>query len=801
MKNYLSLALFITTAAVRAESIFQFPVSVCTVVKGAGLLQVPVLRTNDLDTVASVTVATLPGSAVPGADYTPVLTNLTFFAGETKHVVLIGILNHGLVGANKQFQVTLSQPLGGALGRQRNLSVNIWNNNKGLHFYNPQTTVNEDAGAALIQVARGDDGTNQVSVAYATTDGTAKAGQDYTAASGTLVFEPGQALNSFSVPISNDALAGPNRSFTLSLSDPGPGAVLGTGVVTTVTIQDTDRLLQLDSSQYFTSEDAAYIQIGITQGENDLPTSVDLTTADGLAKAGRDYVAITTNVAFNPGERLKYIRVPLLQNTLKESSRTLRVGLRNPANGARLGPRATATVTIADDDPGVGFVQKTYSFAANVNSVSVGVTRGGGDSLRGFSVDYRTVDVSAQKDIDYGAVTGTLYFAPHQTLAAITIPIMPPRAATGQRSFKVLLSNVSGGSSLGLSTAVVTLCNPGGYYPIAPRIQSHTQLYQVDGLNALHWSGDGVPQAAEEVSGPWRELAQLSSPYVTSPEPATGFYRIESTRPAEVYVPSSYDGQTPLPLLLVLHGLANASDFPDILATVRSAFPLRSLAESRRFLLCYPIGTVDAENRWFWNGPDFLSFSNPDRDDSGYLRAVIEEIQRRFRVDPKRIYATGYSSGGAMCHRFAAENSDLVAGIVSMAGATYFDPNACHPTHLVNVLQIMGTADNYLGRTFAFYDLPVIGEPAGAVRTAQIWAGYNGCQDPVVEAAPSLDVTTAPGTPPGMDATVLRYTQCPPGGAVELWTVLNGDHYVFYDKLAPHFLENLVDWLLAHPKS
>jgi polyhydroxybutyrate depolymerase len=799
MKHVL-IACLLAAAVTRAESVLQFPVVNCTVVKGAGLLQVPVLRDNDLDTVATVTVATLPGSASPGIDYTPILTNLTFLAGETNHVVLIAILNHGLVGAIKQFQVTLSQPLGGTLGRQKNLTVNIWNNNKGLHFYNAQTIVNEDAGVAIIQVARGDDGTNQVSVQYATTDGTAKAGQDYTPVSGTLLFEPGQALNSFRVPIANDALPQPNRSFTLSLSHPGPGAVLGTGVVTTVILQDTDRILQLDSSQYFTSEEAAYVQIGITQGENDLATSVDLTTADGVAKAGRDYVALATNIAFNAGERLKYIRVPLLRNPLKESSRTLHVGLSNPANGARLGPRATATVTIADDDPGVGFAQKAYSFAANADSVRLGVTRGGGDALRAFSVDYRTVDLSAQKDVDYGAVAGTLCFAPHQTLAAINIPIMPPHAATGQRSFKVLLSNVAGGPSLGLSTVVVTLCNPGNYYPVAPRIQSHAQLYQVDGLNALHWTGDGIPQTAGEVSGPWRELAQLSSPYVTSADATTGFYRIESTRPAEVYVPSSYDGQTPLPLLLVLHGLASASDFPDILATVRSAFPLKSLAESRRFLLCYPIGTLDAQNRWFWNGPDFLSFSNPDRDDSGYLRALIEEIQRRFRVDPKRIYATGYSSGGAMCHRFAAENSELVAGIVSMAGDTYFDPNACRPTHLVNVLQIQGTKDNYLGGTLAPYELPIIGEASGPVRVAQIWAGYNGCQDPVVEAAPSLDVTTEPGTPPGMDATVLRYTHCPPGGAVELWTVLNGDHYIFYNQLAPHFLENLVDWLLAHPK-
>ena len=214
--------------------------------------------------------------------------------------------------------------------------------------------------------------------------------------------------------------------------------------------------------------------------------------------------------------------------------------------------------------------------------------------------------------------------------------------------------------------------------------------------------------------------------------------------------------------------------------------------------MCYPSGTVDAAGRWFWNGPDFLSFSGPDVDDSGYLRGVIEEIQRRFAVDPKRIYVTGYSSGGAMSHRLALEHADLIAGIASMAGRTYYDPNACRPTQPVNVLQIHGSLDTYLGGTGPDYGLPVVAEAPGAVRTVQIWAGFNGCQNPVVEAAPSLDLTTQVA---GIDTTVLRYTQCPPGGSVELWTVNGGDHLLFWNNsLAPHFLEYLVDWLLAHPK-
>ena len=199
-------------------------------------------------------------------------------------------------------------------------------------------------------------------------------------------------------------------------------------------------------------------------------------------------------------------------------------------------------------------------------------------------------------------------------------------------------------------------------------------------------------QRADQVTGPWEDLPGAGSPYAIKPSLLMSFYRIQSTRPTEVYVPASSDGKTPLPLILALHALSGDA------AETRSSFPLEPLAESRGFLVCYPNGTVDATGWRFWNGPDFLSFSGPDVDDSGYLRGVIEEIQRRFAVDPKRIDATGFSSGGAISHRLALEQADLIAGIASVSGRTYYDPNCCHPTQPVHVLQIDGSADTYLVR-------------------------------------------------------------------------------------------------------
>jgi len=788
------LALIPTT---RAASVLQFPISTCMVTEGAWSLEVPVQRANDLDTVVTVVVSTVPGTATPGVDYTSIATNLTFQAGQTNGTARLPILKHGRVGPATSFQVRLSGPTGGAvLGSVTNLTVNIWNGNTGLHFYPAPLSVNEDAGEVSVRVARGDDGDGEVSVDYATRDGTAKAGQDYTATSGTLVFEPGEVMKLFTVPILNDALPEPSRVFSVILSNATGGAVLGSPSVAGMTITDTDRVLRLDATNYPARREAQFVQFAITQGENHSAATVDFKTLDGTAKAGLDYAGVTNTVPFESGDRLQWVRVPLLKDPVNGSSTTFHVMLVNPTGGAVLGTQRDAVVTLTDHAPGVGFTTNTFWAWESAGSANVTVVRDSDDLASTLTVAYRTSNGTALAGRDYQAVSNTFEFGANETLKAITVPLLENPGAKGQKTFFVTLSYVSAGVPLRLATTQVKIPHPQGYYPILPWINAQPKLRQEGGVNLLTWEGDGVLQRAGQVTGPWEDLPGAASPYATVPNSPGGFYRIRHSRPAEVYVPSGYDGRTPLPLIVVLHAMGSASDFPDAVATVRDAFPLAPLAESRGFLLCYPSGTIDAAGNWWWNGTDVLNLYGSTVDDSGYLRGVIEEIARQFAVDPKRIYVTGYSNGGNMCHRLACDHADVIAAIAPMSGAgIYYDPSACHPTQPVNVLQMVGTLDAYLGGTFT--GVPVVGESPGATRTVQIWAALNGCQDPVVEVVPSLDVTQEVT---GLDTTVLRYTQCPPGGSVELWTVNGGDHYLFWQVLSPHFLEYLVDWLLAHPK-
>ena len=771
-----------------AASVLQFPVSTCSVTEGSGRLEVRVTRSGDLGTVVSVDLATVPGTALPGANYTGVATNLTFATGEGRRIVSVPILNDGLVGGGRTFRVVLASVQGDAeLGPRASLAVTITDNDKGLHFYVPALSVNEDAGLARIKVARGDDGDHQASVDYATSDVTAKAGQHYTATTGTLVFAPGEVLKSIVAPVRNDVQPGPDRTFRVSLTNATGGGVLGTPWIATVTIQDTDQRVQLGAATYSVREDAAFIRVPLTRGESDSPGTVDFMTADATATAGLDYLRVTNTVRFAPGQREAWVDVPILQDALVEGPETFTVTLSRPTGAAILGSPTSATVSIINIHPGVGFAQPRFTPLPDTDVASVTVVRGEQAMGAPLRVGYQTRNGSAQAGLDYVAATGKVEFPPGQTLQEIRIPLLRNAAARGARDFSVTLSDPSSGPIAGTGVTTVRILHPGAWYPVNPPMMATLVWHRGQQGALLTWGPDGALERAESVAGPWVTPASANSPYALRTDSTTGFVRLQTARPTQVYVPRSYDGHSPLPLVLVLHALGFDGD------AVIGYYPgLLSLAETKGFFVCAPNGTIAPDGTRFWNGPDFLDFYGSTADDSAYLRAVVEEIERHFAVDPKRIYSTGVSSGGGMSHRLACDQADLVAAIAPISGGTYYSPDDCHSSQPVHVVEIDGTADLYAGGWISGY--PVVAEVAGAVRMVQNWARLNGCREPVVEAAPSLDVTS---DVTGLETTVLRYTQSPPGGSVELWTLNGGGHA---PTLSPGFTAVLIDWFFAHPK-
>ena len=258
-------------------------------------------------------------------------------------------------------------------------------------------------------------------------------------------------------------------------------------------------------------------------------------------------------------------------------------------------------------------------------------------------------------------------------------------------------------------------------------------------------------------------------------------------RPYDVFVPSNYDGATPLPLVMLLHGYGATGEVQD------EYFGLQPLAEERGFLYVHPEGTTDSTERQFWNATDACcdDFAS-GVDDSTYLLDVIAQIEADYRVDPSRIFVVGHSNGGYMSYRMACDHADVIAAIVSLAGATFADTSLCAPAVPVSVLEIHGTADPVVGYEGGTREGQA-GFP-GATTTVATWAGYDGCGPDPVAAATTLDLVSDLD---GAETSVQSFPDCPPGVGVELWTMNDGEHV---PNLSNDFTPAVIDFLFAHPK-
>jgi polyhydroxybutyrate depolymerase len=80
-------------------------------------------------------------------------------------------------------------------------------------------------------------------------------------------------------------------------------------------------------------------------------------------------------------------------------------------------------------------------------------------------------------------------------------------------------------------------------------------------------------------------------------------------------------------------------------------------------------------------------------DDVGFVRSLLDDVQKVARVDPKRVYATGMSNGSIFCYRLASQLSDRIAAIAPVSGP--MGTKTCHPGRPVPVIHFHGTADEF----------------------------------------------------------------------------------------------------------
>jgi polyhydroxybutyrate depolymerase len=220
-----------------------------------------------------------------------------------------------------------------------------------------------------------------------------------------------------------------------------------------------------------------------------------------------------------------------------------------------------------------------------------------------------------------------------------------------------------------------------------------------------------------------------------------------------LYVPASYTGETPVPLVTDWHPLMATG------AAEESMSGYKALADQEGFIVAWPDALEGG-----WNiGPCCTRSGKVD--DLGFARSLVAEISARACIDPKRVYATGISMGGGMSHYLACNAADTFAAVAPAAFDLLIEEEEpCHPARPITVISFRGTADPIVpymgGASTPPNGLDVTIHFRGAEGTFEAWGELNGCS----------------GEPVDTGNDCRTYGQCREGVEVTLCAKPNGGH-------------------------
>ena len=276
-----------------------------------------------------------------------------------------------------------------------------------------------------------------------------------------------------------------------------------------------------------------------------------------------------------------------------------------------------------------------------------------------------------------------------------------------------------------------------------------------------------------------------SARWSTAPSTTTSTTVVSTARAYSKFIPSSYSKDMSLPLVVLLHGYGATG------AMQESYMKFESVAETNKFILVYPDGTVDSSGRRFWNATDACcDFFSAVADDV-YLLSILKEMESSYSIDAKRIYFVGHSNGGFMSYRMACKYPDRIAAIASLAGASFFKATDCGAKSSVSVLQVHGTKDE----TILYEGGQILGTSyPGAVASASQWATFNQCTQNAVTRSSKFDLEP---NITGDETSVTAWTNCQNSSEVELWTMEGAAHI---PTLKSTFATKIWEFFAAHPK-
>lgn len=229
-----------------------------------------------------------------------------------------------------------------------------------------------------------------------------------------------------------------------------------------------------------------------------------------------------------------------------------------------------------------------------------------------------------------------------------------------------------------------------------------------------------------------------------------------------VHVPRSYNGETPMPVVIALHGAFSKAK------TLQRRTGFNTLADQEGFIVIYPQGIGLMGMLRHWNSGHCCGKALKDEiDDVGFVMSVVDDVASRLHIDRTRLYVTGFSNGGMLAHRIAAERAASIAAAAPVSATIGGRPAGDEPEWTipapavpVPILMMHGTADEHVpyegGQGPKSPGKPI---PLSVSRSVEFWVKQNGCQpDPSSESERGGRVLRQDWKGCRSDAAVVLYT-------------------------------------------
>jgi polyhydroxybutyrate depolymerase len=224
-----------------------------------------------------------------------------------------------------------------------------------------------------------------------------------------------------------------------------------------------------------------------------------------------------------------------------------------------------------------------------------------------------------------------------------------------------------------------------------------------------------------------------------------------------VHIPLEQGDSKPLPLVLSLHGSGAT-------AVGQAEFSGQNFAsDAEDYIVAYPQGLIADGTGFDWNVPNVpltggRAVPKGAANDVSFLTKLVGILEGKYCVNPKMVYATGFSGGARMVSQLACDDSTLFAAVAPVSGLRR--PTPCPTKRAVPIISFHGSDDQvdpFAGNGEAYWTYSVS-------TAAKDWAKQDKCKSKAATSTPATGVTE------------FSYGGCKSGSAVELYEVGGEGH-------------------------